>query len=308
MSRRRGRTSVHGWLVVDKPSGMTSVAVLSTVRRLFDHAKAGHGGTLDPLATGVLPIAFGEATKTMSYVMDAPKSYRFTVRWGARSDTDDAEGRIIAESSQRPAEADIRAALSRFTGDIEQVPPTYSAVKIDGQRAYALARAETPALLPPRPVTIEAIELVDVPDRDHATFAVRCGKGAYMRSLARDLAEVLGTVGHVSALRRISAGPFSEDDALTLDDLRSLASDGRLSEALRPVGAALAEVPALLLTEAEVRQMRRGQAIAALPVAQRLRLRSFAKGAVVCSTQEGIPVALAQVSGGAIRPVRVLNL
>jgi tRNA pseudouridine55 synthase len=299
---------VHGWLVVDKPSGITSVAVMAAARRAAGAAKAGHGGTLDPLATGVLPIALGEATKTVSYVMDGTKSYRFTVCWGEGRDTDDAEGRVVVRSDVRPDPSAIRAILPRFVGEIAQVPPTFSAIKVDGRRAYALARADTPAALAARPVIIERIDLVDVPDADHAVLDVRCGKGVYMRSLARDLAVALGTVGHVSALRRIAVGSFTESEAVPLDVVRARGESGDLRSLLLPVGAALAGIPSLVLTDGEARRMRRGQAIAALQVAQRLPHCFEFSAAFVCATSEGTPVALAHLEGGAIRPVRVLNL
>lgn len=299
---------MHGWFLADKPPGITSAAVVAIVRRAFNAMKAGHGGTLDPLATGVLPIALGEATKTVSYVMDGQKAYRFTIRWGERRNTDDAEGEVLESSDVRPSEESIRMKLPEFAGAIEQVPPTFSAIKLGGERAYALARAEVPVVLPPRRVMIERFELVDCPDRDHAVFEVRSGKGAYMRSLARDLALALGTVGHVSALRRISVGPFTESMAIPLDNLDGLRHSGALFEHVLPVGAALADIPALTLTEAEARRLSHGQPIAVLPVASRSTFDGGVREAVFCAMSGGKPVALAQVRGGEIRPIRVLNL
>ncbi len=306
--KRRGGVPVHGWFLVDKPLGITSAAVVAVVRRALNAMKAGHGGTLDPLATGVLPIALGEATKTVSYVMDGQKAYRFTIRWGEQRTTDDAEGEVLASSDVRPSEDAIRAKLPEFVGAIEQVPPTFSAIKLGGERAYALARAQVPVVLPPRQVTIERFELVDCPDSDHAVFEVRSGKGAYMRSLARDLAVGLGTVGYVSALRRISVGSFTESMAIPLDNVDGLRHSGALFEHVLPVGAALADIPAVSLTEAEARRLRHGQPIAVLPVASRSTFEGITRDVVFCAMSGGKPVALAHIKGGEIRPIRVLNL
>jgi len=306
--RKRRGLPVHGWLIIDKPGGVTSAAVVGTVRRLTGAAKAGHGGTLDPMATGVLPVALGEATKTVSYVVDGMKTYRFTVRWGEQRDTDDAEGAVIGENPLRPAAADIEAVLPRFTGEIEQVPPRYSAVKVGGQRAYALARAEQTVDLAPRLARIERFSLVAQPDSDHAVFEVVSGKGVYMRALARDIALALGTVGHVAALRRLSVGPFTEAAAIALDQLETMGHSDVLQEYLLSVGAALAGIPALSLTEAEAKRLQNGRPIAALPVASRSALGAIERDGVVCAMACGRPVALAQVRGGEIRPLRVLNL
>ena len=308
MGRRRHGLPVNGWLVIDKPAGVTSAAVVTAVRRATHAAKVGHGGTLDPLATGVLPLALGEATKTVSYVMDGSKTYVFTVRWGEQRNTDDAEGDVVAVCDVRPTEDAIRAVLPGFTGHIEQVPPIFSAVKVEGQRAYALARAELPVELQPRTVHVEGIDLIDMPDADHAVFEVRSGKGTYMRSLARDLAVALGTVGHVAALRRKSVGPFTEAAAIPLDIIDTLGHSDGLKERLLPVGAALDGIAALNLTEAEARRLRRGQPVAVLPVASRSSLKHLSRDAVVCAMAMGQPVALARVKGGEIRPLRVLNL
>lgn len=308
MGRRRQGVPVHGWLVIDKPAGVTSAAVVAAVRRVTHAAKVGHGGTLDPLATGVLPIALGEATKTVSYVMDGSKIYRFTVRWGEQRNTDDAEGDVVSISDVRPTEEAIRAVLPRFVGEIDQVPPIFSAVKVAGLRAYALARAEMPVELESRTVHIEGIELIDMPDADHAVFEVMAGKGTYMRALARDLAVALGTVGHVAALRRNAVGPFTESAAIPLDKIDSLGHSDGLEERLLPVGAALDGIPALHLTEAEGRRLQRGQPVAVLPVASRSAIKHLSRDAVFCAMAMGRPVALARVKGGEIRPLRVLNL
>ncbi|MBK8208755.1 MAG: tRNA pseudouridine(55) synthase TruB [Rhodospirillales bacterium] len=305
--RRRGR-KINGWLVIDKPAGLTSAAVVSRVRRATGAAKAGHGGTLDPLATGVLPLALGEATKTVSYVMEGRKIYRFTVRWGEQRDTDDAEGQSIAFSELRPSRSEIVAALGRFQGEIEQIPPTFSAIKVAGERAYALARADRPVELPARTVHVARIELVDCPDADHAIFEVDAGKGVYMRALARDLGTVLGCLGHVVALRRLSVGPFRETEAISLEKLEILGHSVELQTYLLPVGAALAGIPALNLTEAEANSLQRGQPIAVLPVASRSPSSQISRDVVVCAMARGKPVALAQIKGGEIHPLRILNL
>jgi len=308
MSRRRGGTPINGWLIIDKPLGVTSAGVVGKVRRLTGAAKVGHGGTLDPLATGVLPLALGEATKTVAYAMDGTKIYRFTIRWGEATATDDAEGEVTATSDVRPDEARIGAVLPAFIGTIEQVPPIYSAVKVEGRRAYALARAEQPVTLEPRQVRIDDFRLIGQPDADHAEFEVKAGKGAYMRSLARDLALALGTVGHVSALRRIAVGPFHERDAISLENLTTLGHSAPLSEYLLPVETALDDIPALALTEAEGCSLRQGRAVAALPVMTRSASAELGQGAVVCAMAGGRPVALAQIRGAEIRPLRILNL
>jgi len=281
---------------------------VTRVRHLTRAQKVGHGGTLDPLATGVLPIALGEATKTVSYVMDGSKIYRFTIRWGERRNTDDAEGDVVDISDVRPTVDAIRAVLPRFVGEIDQVPPIFSAVKVAGQRAYALARAEMPVELEPRTVHVEGIELIDMPDADHAVFEVTAGKGTYMRALARDLAVALGTVGHVAALRRNSVGSFTESAAIPLDKIDSLGHSDGLKEHLLPVGAALDGIPALNLTEAEGRRLQRGQPVAVLPVASRSSIKHLSRDAVFCAMAMGRPVALATVKGGEIRALRVLNL
>src|SRR5438132_5250156 len=216
---KREKRDVHGWLVLDKPVGMTSTHAVSVVKRAFQARRAGHAGTLDPLASGCLPIALGEATKTVPFVMDGRKTYRFTVRWGEERDTDDAEGRVVEVSPARPNAADIRALLPRFTGTIAQVPPRFSAVKIDGERAYDLAREGEVVELEARPVEIHRLELVETPDQDHAVLAAECGKGTYVRALARDMGRLLGCFGHVAALRRTAVGPFTEDVAVGLDAL-----------------------------------------------------------------------------------------
>ncbi len=308
MGRKRRGKPIHGWLIIDKPAGLTSAAVVGRVRRLTGAAKVGHGGTLDPLATGVLPLALGEATKTVSYVMDGTKVYRFTACWGEARSTDDSEGEVTARSDVRPSEDAVRATLERFHGDIEQIPPAYSAVKVGGKRAYALARADVPVELEPRRVHIERMTLLDMPDADHAEFEVIAGKGTYMRALARDLALALDTVGHVSALRRTAVGPFTEGEAISLDNLAALGHSAALAEHLLPVETALDDIPVLALTAAEACCLRQGQPVSVLAAATRSPLQEISRGAVVCAMSEGRPVALARITGGEIRPVRVLNL
>jgi tRNA pseudouridine55 synthase len=307
MARRGGRP-IHGWLIIDKPAGMTSAAVIAVVRRLTGAAKAGHGGTLDPLATGVLPVALGEATKTVVYAMDGAKTYVFTVRWGEKRDTDDCEGATMAVSDVRPDAAAIAAVLPQFTGTIEQVPPDFSAVKVGGRRAYALARGDEAVALQPRPGFVEEIALVNQPDTDHATFRVLSGKGVYMRSLARDIAAALGTLGHVAALRRLRVGPFVAEQALALERAGDMDAETILGEHLLPIGAALAGVPAVSVTEIEARRLQHGQAIASLPVASRSHADGLRRDAVVYATSAGRPVALAQIKGSEIRPLRILNV
>jgi tRNA pseudouridine55 synthase len=311
MGRKRRGVPIHGWLIIDKPSGISSNDVVGRVKRATNAVKVGHGGTLDPLATGILPLALGEATKTVSYAMDGTKGYRFTVRWGEARNTDDAEGKVTETSDVRPAEDQITAVLGRFTGDIEQTPPVFSAIKIGGKRAYALARADKAPEMKPRTIHIEEIRLARMIDADHAEFEVRSGKGAYMRALGRDIATALGTVGHISELRRVSVGPFAEKDAISLDKLldklESLGHSAPLSEHLLPVETVLDDIPALALTQTEARRLSRGQAVPVLPVASRTPFKNISQGDVVCAMADGKLVALAKIHGGEIRPFRVMN-
>lgn len=298
MTRKRGGRKLDGWLAIDKPAGMTSTQVVGRVRRITQAAKLGHGGTLDPMATGVLPIALGEATKTVAYVMDGAKLYRFTVRWGEARDTDDADGTVTATSATRPTDVEIRAALPAFTGEIVQAPPAYSAIKIDGRRAYELARKNVPVAPEPRQVRIDAFELIASDDADHARFEVACGKGTYMRALARDLGLTLGTLGHIAALRRLSVGPFADADAVSLERLEA---DG-VEAHLFPVEMALA-LAALDLTETQAGYLRQGRPVRLLD-----RLTRPAEQEVVLARFDGRPVALARYEAGEIHPLRVLNL
>jgi tRNA pseudouridine55 synthase len=301
------KRDIHGWVVLDKPVGMTSTHAVAVIKRLFAAKRAGHAGTLDPLASGSLPIALGEATKTVPFVVDSRKAYQFTVRWGEERDTDDAEGRVVNSGDKRPDADTIRAALPRFTGAIEQVPPRYSAIKIEGERAYDLARDGEQVELAPRTVEIHRLELIDMPDPDHAVLVAECGKGTYVRAVARDLGRLLGVFGHVSALRRNRVGPFSEADMIPLEPLESLchraaAGEGYLADALLPIETALDDIPALAVTPADAARLTRGQA-----VLLRGRDATILRGMVqiACSGQL---VAIAEVERGEILPKRVFNL
>jgi tRNA pseudouridine55 synthase len=298
---KRAKNKIDGWVVLDKPLGLGSTAAVGRVRWLFGAAKAGHGGTLDPLATGVLPIALGEATKTVPFVMDGRKEYRFTLRFGEARSTEDAEGDVTATSDRRPTDPEIRAALPAFIGEIQQMPPVFSALKIDGKRAYELARAGEPVDLKPRQVTIERLELLSRPDVDHADFVVGCGKGTYIRSLGRDLAVALGTVGHLSALRRTVAGPFREEGAISLSKLEALGHIPPLLGALAPVATALDDIPALALTEAQADRLRQGQPVF-------LTRDAPPSGALVRAECGQKLVALVRSDGASLQPVRVFNL
>jgi tRNA pseudouridine55 synthase len=304
MTRPKG-LPIHGWLCLDKPAGMTSTAAVSRVRRITRAQKVGHGGTLDPLATGVLPIAMGEATKTVAYAMEGRKHYRFTARLGEARTTDDAEGEILATSEHRPTTAEIAAALPAFVGQIEQVPPRFAAVKVGGERAYDLARRGELVQLPPRTVLVERFDLVERPDPDHVTFDLLCGRGTYVRALVRDLGERLGCLGHVVALRRLQVGPFRIEDAVALTALEQLVADDALPQALLPVGVALSDLPALSLTQPQVDRLRAGQTIR---VAPGLLVGEPDADATVRAMAAGRMIALARLHGSELSPVRVFNL
>ena len=304
---KRKKRDVNGWLVLDKPVGMTSTHAVSVVKRLLQAKRAGHAGTLDPLASGLLPIALGEATKTVPFVMDGRKVYRFTVRWGEERDTDDAEGRATETSAERPTPEAVRALIPRFSGLIEQVPPRFSAVKIGGERAYDLARDGEVVELAARPIEIHHIELVDTPDPDHSVLAAECGKGTYVRALARDMGRALGCFGHVTALRRTAVGPFTEQIATGLAALQCLAQSAAedsiaAAPTLLPVEAGLAALPALRVSAADAGRLARGQA-----VLLRGRDAPVMEGWVSVSAHGGL-VALAQVEKGELRPRRIFNL
>ena len=303
MARRRKGSPVHGWLIFDKPKGMNSTRAVGLVKSLYDAAKAGHAGTLDPLATGVLPIALGEATKTVPFVVEGSKVYRFTVRFGIETDTDDAEGKVTASSDRRPSSPEIEATLPRFTGEIIQVPPRFSALKVEGARAYELARDEEQFELEPRPVSIARLTLVAHPDKDHCILETECGKGTYVRALARDLGRALGSHGHVAALRRTRVGPFGEDRAVSVERLEALASDrDDLVAALEPVEIALRGIPALAVSAADAARLRRGQS-----VLLRGRDAPILAGTIYAMAR-GTLVAVGEVSEGELKPRRIFNL
>jgi tRNA pseudouridine55 synthase len=304
--RPRGRP-LDGWLIVDKPQGLTSTDVVNRVRRAFDAQKAGHGGTLDPLATGLLPVAFGAATKTVPYVMDGTKIYRFTLRLGEARDSDDADGQPVGTSDVRPTDAQIRAALPAFRGDIMQVPPAFSAVKVEGERAYDLARAGAPPVLQPRPARVDRFDLIERPDADHALFEVHSGKGVYMRSLARDLAIACGTLGHVAALRRLRVGPFTEAQAIPLDKLQRAADTPPVSpDFLLPVATALADIPALALTEAEACDLSHGQAISLVALMGRIPRAADPDGGLARAMAGSRVLGLCRLEDGWLKPERLL--
>ena len=306
MARQRKGLSVNGWLILDKPQGLNSTKAVSRVKHLFNAAKAGHAGTLDPLATGVLPIALGEATKTVPFVMDGSKAYRFTIVWGAETDTDDAEGAVTETSDLRPSRAEIEAVLPRFTGIITQVPPRYSALKVDGSRAYDLARDNETFELAPREVTIERLSLVETPDADHAVLEAECGKGTYVRALARDLGRALGVLGHVGALRRTRVGAFDEGCAIPLAKLVELGDSaaGRddLLGVLLPIETALTEIPGLNFSGSDAARLRLGQS-----VLLRGRDAPIHTGPVYAISR-GALVAIGEVSQGEFKPKRIFNL
>ena len=304
---RRDKRDVHGWVVLDKPIGMTSTHAVAVVKRLFQAKRAGHAGTLDPLASGGLPIALGEATKTVPFVMDGRKRYRFTVAWGEERDTDDTEGRITQASDLRPSAEAIQNLLPQFTGLIEQTPPQYSAIKIQGERAYDLARDGETVELKPRPVEIHHLTLVEQPDRSHSVFEAECGKGTYVRALARDIGRILGCYGHICALRRTLVGPFGEADMIPLEQLEALcdraaSGEGSLADALLPVETALDDIPALAVTRADAARLHRGQAVL-------LRGRDAPNcSGTVYVTVAGRLLALAEIGNGELIPKRVFNL
>jgi len=298
---------VHGWVVLDKRVGMTSTQAVGIVKRLFKAKRAGHAGTLDPLASGCLPIALGEATKTVPFVMDGKKLYRFTVQWGEERDTDDSEGRVIETSHRRPGETEIRAALPAFTGAVVQTPPRFSALTVAGERAYDLARDGEAVQLAPRTVQINRLELVSVVSPDRADFEAECGKGTYVRAIARDLGRKLGCFGHVCALRRLAVGPLGENTMISLEHLEAMcqkaaAGEASLADALMPVETALDDIPALAVSRADAARLAKGQA-----VLLRGRDAPIFTGTVYV-TAGGQLLALAEADHGEIVPKRVFNL
>jgi tRNA pseudouridine55 synthase len=300
MARKKGR-EISGWVIVDKPAGMTSTAVVGKVRWAFDAKKAGHAGTLDPAATGVLAVALGEATKTVPYIMDALKCYRFAVRFGAATNTDDAEGEVIATSDLRPSDDTVRAALAAFRGQIEQVPPQYSAVKVDGERAYALARAGEEMDLAARPLWVDSLELTGRIDADTVELEMVCGKGGYVRSIARDLGQALGCLGHVLWLRREWSGPFDVADGVTLEEIEDLARTPALDDLVLPLQVGLEDLPELHATPEGAVRLRHGNP--GMVIASGVDY-----GAPAWASYQGQPVAVGVYRSGELHPDRVFNL
>lgn len=309
MGRRKSGLNIHGWVCLDKPLGMGSTEAVTRVRRLFDANKAGHAGTLDPLATGILPIALGEATKTVPFMMEARKAYRFTIQWGVSTDSLDREGCETGRSDVRPTVEAVKAALPAFVGDIQQVPPAFSAIKINGERAYDLARGGETVELAARAVTLHSAEVAAAPDADHVEIRIETGKGVYVRSLARDLAAALGAEGHVSALRREQVGPFSTQNAVTLDFLTDLVHRDAAFEGLLPVSTALDDIPELAVTEQDAFSLRQGRPIVLLPrQVETLKSRLRDGSRIVSAFQGQTLVALGQLRAGRLEPDRVFNL
>ena len=325
MGRTKKGRIVNGWIVLDKPRGLTSTHAVARIKRLYDARKVGHAGTLDPLATGILPIALGEATKTVSYAVDDEKGYEFTVRWGIETTTDDAEGEAVNVSDARPTIADIKAVLDRFVGAIAQVPPKFSAIKVNGNRAYDLARDGEEVELKARTVEIAELKVIDCPDADHTIFAAICGKGTYVRSLARDIGKELGCYGHVAALRRTRVGPFSLEDCITLEEIEEARPENADAAALEvasldatapedhdgapmrddlllPVEAALDGLEHLEISQSDASRLVRGQA-----VLMRGRDAPVFVGPAY-ATARGKLVALVECDRGTLRPTRVFNL
>ena len=308
MARKRKGEAVSGWVNLDKPYELGSTQAVGKVRWLFNAQKAGHAGTLDPLATGILPIALGEATKTVSFLMDADKTYRFTIEWGRTTASFDAEGSTTATSDVRPTRAAVEALLPTFVGEISQVPPAFSAIKIDGERAYDLARAGTDVVIEARPVTVHWAQVIRQPDADHVEIEVSCGKGTYVRAIARDLAIGLGACGHVSALRRTRVGPFGEESAVTLEMLEQLCDRGAALEALAPVVTALDDIPVLAVTDEEAFRLTQGRPVVLIPrQVEALKARLNPASRTVSAMLGQTIVALCEMRAGRLNPVRVFH-
>jgi tRNA pseudouridine55 synthase len=301
LGRKHKGRDISGWLVVDKPAGITSTAVVNKVRWAMDANKAGHAGTLDPAATGVLAVALGEATKTVPYITDALKCYRFLVQFGQGTNTDDAEGEVTATSQNRPTDAEIEAALAAFRGEIQQVPPQFSAVKVEGERAYNLARAGEEMDLAARPLWVESLDLIARPDADHVELEMVCGKGGYVRSIARDLGVALGCFGHVQWLRRTWSGPFDAADGVTIALIDELAKTNGLDKYLRPLEQGLVDLPELPATDAGAARLRNGNPGMVLA-------SSASYGDAAWASYNGQPVAVGIYKAGELHPNRVFNL
>jgi tRNA pseudouridine55 synthase len=306
MARRKKGDAVSGWVCLDKPYDFGSTQAVGRVRWLFNAQKAGHAGTLDPLATGVLPIALGEATKTVPFMMDADKAYRFMIEWGRSTTTLDREGETTGTSDVRPTVAQVEAALPAFVGDIQQIPPQYSAIKVDGERAYDLARAGEAFELAARAVVVHAARVSAAPDADHVEIEVECGKGTYVRSIVRDLAAALGAEAHVSALRRTRVGPFGEDRAIPLENLEDMSHKAALPEVLLPVETALDDIPALAVTAEDAFRLAQGRPIVLVPrQVENLKARLTGGSRLVSAMDGDRLVALAEMRAGKLNPVRV---
>lgn len=309
MARRKKGDAVSGWICLDKPYDLTSTHAVSRVRRAFNAQKAGHAGTLDPLATGILPIALGEATKTVPYLVEADKTYRFTIEWGRSTNTFDREGETTATSDVRPSLGEVEAALPAFVGEIVQVPPNYSAIKVDGERAYDLARQGVDFELEGRTVAIHALRVAGAPDPDHVELEMECGKGAYVRAIVRDLAEALGACGHVAGLRRTRVGPFTEGAAITLEKLEELSHKAAALEALLPVETALDDIPVLAVTAEDASQLAQGRSLVLVPrQVEVLKARLTGGSRTVSAMEGGRLVALCEMRAGRLNPVRVFQL
>ena len=308
MPRRRKGDAVSGWVCLDKPIDLGSTQAVGRVRRLFNAQKAGHAGTLDPLATGILPIALGEATKTVPFLMDADKAYRFTLQWGVETATCDREGKVTAISDVRPAAAEIIDALGAFVGEISQVPPDYSAVKVDGARAYDLAREGVALELKPRLVTVHDARLVETPDADHAVLEIECGKGTYVRAIARDLAAALGARAHVSELRRTRVGGFTTENAITLEKLEQLCQEDTPLEVMLPVETALDDIPELAVTTEDAFRLTQGRSIVLLPRQVETLMARLKSSRVVSARAGSRIVALCEMRAGRLNPTRVFHL
>ncbi len=306
--RKKGRP-VSGWLILDKGHDVGSTEAVSKAKWLFQAQKAGHAGTLDPLATGVLPIAFGEATKTVPYIMDAQKRYRFTAKWGAATATDDAEGEVIATSDRRPAREEIESVLGEFTGEIEQIPPQFSAIKVGGERAYDIAREGEEVKLAPRTISIHELAIIDTPSADETVFEAVTGKGAYVRALVRDTARRVGTEGHVGELRRLAVGPFRTEDAVTVEQLEAISLIEDRDAVLAPISIALSALPQAAIDGPQADKLRRGQAaVIAPPVAKGVRGERVGEIEAVLAVLHDDPVAICELDGLKLKPTRVFNL
>lgn len=302
MKNKKNKNPITGWLALDKPLEMTSSQAVGALRRIFNPLKIGHGGTLDPLASGILPIAFGEATKTVPYLMDATKDYAFSITWGAETSTDDKEGNVTLTSPYRPDAEAIRAILPAFRGRIMQIPPKFSAIKLDGKRAYDLARQNQEVELQSRPVDIHSFELISH-EGDISHFHATTGKGAYIRALGRDLARHMGGAAHISALRRLRVGPFDEKRVISLDFLQDIKDSASLMKSLLPLESALDDIPGLILSDHEAKRLQHGQQID-IPMGS----DDKAEDKVFLGMFEEVPVALIQASDGKGQPIRVFNL